>query len=315
MSIYAVFLDGWDHRSTWGWDDGMGCFYAQLTRNGESDANGPGIWITPPTWPQATTATQLATLIAAATGADLHAVQVAMNEGLDGDSDVHPHRVRLAADDGTGPRGGAGLRDAPGVDLRGSVDLRDRQDAQHPVAQVVADVAVTEAERLMRESGMMPPPTAHMFMEDQEPGYVGYVTTRPFARGADAAQAISRLGELPSALYVTRLLLIWEHADIYTALGMPGAPYPTALVTLEATFTAHTLTWRPFTITWGPIGTLGFPTVIPTWLPQTTHGDGQLPEPIRAAIDRWRQLGHGDIEPVIAALQRDQFQVSLIALA
>jgi hypothetical protein len=100
---------------------------------------------------------------------------------------------------------------------------------------------------------------------------------------------------------------------VHRARHAGSAPYPTALITLEATFTTHTLTWRPFTITWGPIGTLGFPTIVPAWQPPTTYRDGQLPEPIRVAIDRWRQLGSGDIEQVTTGLLRDQFQVSLIA--
>ncbi len=40
----SVDLDGWDDRSTWGYDDGIGSFYAQLWRNpGDTDA--PEIWL------------------------------------------------------------------------------------------------------------------------------------------------------------------------------------------------------------------------------------------------------------------------------
>jgi hypothetical protein len=296
MSIYAVFLDGWDHKSTWGWDDGVGSYYAQMTRNGKSDANGPEIWITPPTFPAIMSPEALAEAIAHATGEDLQAVQRAMNDGLDGD-EGHLHRIEITSD-----------VQASRKTVRGAPD-----SVEHPVAAIVADAAVATAERLMREAGMMPLPTAHMFMDDVDPPYVGYVATRPFYRGSDAADAIRRLGELPAALYATRLLLVWEHADLYTALQMPGDAFPTALVTVEATLSAHTLIWRPFTFVWGPTGSLGTPTVIPAWGTPVTFRNGALPAPIGAAIDRWRQLNSGEIEPVAAALQRAQFQVKLIA--
>ncbi|MEU1812985.1 hypothetical protein [Micromonospora aurantiaca (nom. illeg.)] len=93
MSIYAVLIDGWDQRSTWGWDDGTRSYYAQLTRNGNSDDNGPEIWITPPAWPNLSAPEHLAMAIAAATRTDRAAVQNAMNNSLD-DSDGQRHRIR-----------------------------------------------------------------------------------------------------------------------------------------------------------------------------------------------------------------------------
>ncbi|MER7009465.1 hypothetical protein ABT297_41350 [Dactylosporangium sp. NPDC000555] len=296
MSIYAVFLDGWDHKSTWGWDDGVGSYYAQMTGNGKSDANGPEIWITPPTFPEIMSPAALAEAIARATGENLGAVQRAMNDGLNG-AEGHLHRIEIT-DGAVAPH-----EAVPNV----------ADPVEHPVAAIVADAAVATADRLMREAGMMPLPTAHMFMDDVDPPYVGYVATRPFYRGADAAEAIGRLGELPAALYATRLLLVWEHADLYTALQMPGETFPTALVTVEATLSAHTLIWRPFTFTWGPAGSLGTPTVLPAWGTPVTYRSGALPTPVGAAIDRWRRLGSGEIEAVTAALQRAQFQVKLIA--
>ena len=83
MSIYGFMLDGWDHQSTWGYDDGIGSLYAQLTRNGNSDDNGPDIWLTPPTIPAVRDPAQLARIIANATEADLADVHDAMNDGLD----------------------------------------------------------------------------------------------------------------------------------------------------------------------------------------------------------------------------------------
>lgn len=41
MSIYAFHLQGWEELSTWGHDDDV--YYAQLTRNGASDIDGPQV--------------------------------------------------------------------------------------------------------------------------------------------------------------------------------------------------------------------------------------------------------------------------------
>ena len=83
VSVYMLDLPGWDGLSIWGWDDGLGCFYAQLTRNGNSDDDGPDVWITP--GPRFTTITEidaLATTISTAIGVGALEVRVAMNSGL-----------------------------------------------------------------------------------------------------------------------------------------------------------------------------------------------------------------------------------------
>ncbi|AGL15149.1 hypothetical protein [Actinoplanes sp. N902-109] len=87
--IYPVLLDGWDQQSIWGWDSGMSCYFAQLTRNGNSDDNGPDVWITPPAWPAMQLPDTLAQAIARATGADLATVSAAMNDSLDEDGKIH----------------------------------------------------------------------------------------------------------------------------------------------------------------------------------------------------------------------------------
>jgi hypothetical protein len=83
MSIYPLALDGWDHLSTWGWDSQLGSLYAQLTRNGNSDDDGPDVWISPPTWPKITLPELLGEAIAKVTGAEQDAVFAAMSAGLD----------------------------------------------------------------------------------------------------------------------------------------------------------------------------------------------------------------------------------------
>lgn len=88
-TIYPVLIDGWDDLSTWGWDSGVRSYYAQLTRNGNSDGDGPDVWITPPAWPVMQLPETLAQAIAQATGADLAAVRTAMNDSLDEDGQIH----------------------------------------------------------------------------------------------------------------------------------------------------------------------------------------------------------------------------------
>lgn len=65
MSIYPLFLDGWDDASTWSEDGGY--LYAQLTRNGVSDDDGPEFWVTPPCSPVVRTAPELAQVVAEVT--------------------------------------------------------------------------------------------------------------------------------------------------------------------------------------------------------------------------------------------------------
>jgi hypothetical protein len=196
--------------------------------------------------------------------------------------------------------------------VRRKVIMKIEQEAEHPAAKWVAAAVKEAAEKLMIEAGSMPLPTAHMFMDDQPSPYVGYVATRPFYRGKDASAAIGRLGALPAALYATRLVLTWEHADLYTALEMPGDVFPTALALVEATLTTHTLTWHPFALRWGDVGSLGVPTAIPTWAPWSKHREGQLPAPINAALNDWRRLKGGEIGATITKLQREKFVVKLI---
>lgn len=80
MGPFALWLNGWDDQSIWGWDSPTHTLFAQLTRNGSSDADGPDIWVNPrkPVLMPET----LAKIIAAETGAELAAVHAAMNEGL-----------------------------------------------------------------------------------------------------------------------------------------------------------------------------------------------------------------------------------------
>lgn len=48
MSIQPFTMPGWDDYSTWGYEEGMGHYYAQLYRNSDDSDGPPRIWITPP---------------------------------------------------------------------------------------------------------------------------------------------------------------------------------------------------------------------------------------------------------------------------
>ncbi|MFI6031635.1 hypothetical protein [Amycolatopsis magusensis] len=82
--MWGLVLPGWEDRSIWGYDSGTGSFFAQLTRNGNSDDDGPDVWITPgATFPVVTSPVQLQALITNVTGAAATDVIVAMNHAVD----------------------------------------------------------------------------------------------------------------------------------------------------------------------------------------------------------------------------------------
>ena len=81
MSIYPLMLAGWEQTSTWGHD--IDHVYAQVTRNGVPDDDGPEFWITPPSYPIYRLEHELATAISRVTGAELTFVLRAMAAGVD----------------------------------------------------------------------------------------------------------------------------------------------------------------------------------------------------------------------------------------
>ena len=79
MSVYALLLPGWDQLSIWGADQDH--LYAQVTRNGNSDDDGPDVWITPPRYPVYRHPRELGQAISQVTGTGLSAVLNAMATG------------------------------------------------------------------------------------------------------------------------------------------------------------------------------------------------------------------------------------------
>ena len=79
MNIYPLLLEGGEDTSTWGEDSGQ--LYAQLTRNGVSDDNGPEFWITPHRYPAVHTVVDLSHIIARVTASGQDAVLRGMTTG------------------------------------------------------------------------------------------------------------------------------------------------------------------------------------------------------------------------------------------
>jgi hypothetical protein len=78
----ALWLDGWDDRSIWGYDPQADGFFAHLWRNDEPDTidDAPHIWITPRFSGDLATPDEVARQVALRTHRDLAEVCAAMNE-------------------------------------------------------------------------------------------------------------------------------------------------------------------------------------------------------------------------------------------
>jgi hypothetical protein len=141
-------------------------------------------------------------------------------------------------------------------------------------------------------------PTVHMLCADLDPPYAGMLGCRPFYRGSDAANAVTAMGALPAQLWATHLLVVWEHADLCTALQLPteraDGTFPSALVVLQATTSEHTVRRYPFDIHLGPPSPNGLPTVLPQWGTPTCERAGWIPDPIHRLLARWRQHNEPD---------------------
>jgi hypothetical protein len=174
----------------------------------------------------------------------------------------------------------------------------------------IRDSMVQVADDLLRQTGFCPRPMVHMFAEDLAQPYIGYVTCRDFMRGADAVDAIAGLGLLPSVLAATGLVVVWEDCDLRTALEMPGNSFATAIVTVEASFTEHTLTWHPFDVQIGPLSEAGLPTVQPQWKPILRYTNPVLLSPVTGLLDLWRQVRRDDIRQTALGLQQVGYTIN-----
>lgn len=173
------------------------------------------------------------------------------------------------------------------------------------VVDALADAAVLAAEVLLRQTGAHQPPTLHLLAEDLAQPYLGYLSCRPFRPGADADDAVSLLGWLPSTLAATRLVLTWDDNDLSDALAL-AVPDPSTdnMVVLDATLTGHTLRYHPYRARPGALTPDGRQTRIPTWgTPRRWYPDGPLPPPVATLLEIWRAPHGGNAGQTVPILE------------
>ncbi len=165
---------------------------------------------------------------------------------------------------------------------------------------------------MLRDHGLVQPPTVHILMEDMTPAYAAYVRSRPFHRGPDAATAIAELGLLPSVLQATHLAVTWEYADMHKALEAPGEVSDMALAVLEASLVGHTLRLHPFGLRADAWDRDRVTAVSVEWGPPARYPDAPLPEPIQRLLRAWRDWRPGDLNETVISLRRSGYGVEFI---
>lgn len=173
----------------------------------------------------------------------------------------------------------------------------------------LAHAVVHATEVMLADSGFVQAPTCHMLGEHQQ-AYLGYLTSRPFYPGEDAATAIRLLGVLPSVLHATRLVVTWESADLRVALDEPGATFPNAVAVLDADLDGHVLRWYPFDLAVGPINPdNGCPTAAAQWGTAGRYPNHPLPEPVTALLAVWRAGWDEDVDETVATLEAAHYRI------
>ena len=180
-------------------------------------------------------------------------------------------------------------------------------------------------ETTLTEQGFVLPPTVYLMSKYARPPLLGTVTTRPFYRGADAAEAVARLGVLPAAAGALRLLVVWENADLCAALDRPGwrdGRYPRGVIAVDAhrdERLGHTVRWQPFSVTAvdpvtrpGHTGLTaeGWPVALVWGTPQQ-YRNGRLPGEVAELLAVWRRPRPEDeVEALRAELTATGFVVT-----
>lgn len=148
----------------------------------------------------------------------------------------------------------------------------------------VHEAVLFSAKTVLRKTAPVRP-QVHLFTGETSPSYAGCVITRDFDRGDDAAWAIRGLGYPPSTLPASRVLMVWEHADLLISLNAPGPVKQRALVFLDATLSDYSVTWYPFEVPAGPDS----PAAV-RWSEPHTADRPALPQPIIDVLDIWQEL-------------------------
>ncbi|MEU6582118.1 hypothetical protein [Nocardia sp. NPDC046763] len=157
---------------------------------------------------------------------------------------------------------------------------------------VLEETMVESATEAMLSSGFAPRPQVYVLDRTRTQPVLGYVVSRFYEQGDDAASAIANLGVLAAALRGTDLIVFWEESDLRTSIrgAHPSAGYPMGLVTLQITEEGHDLTWRPFGIHALGYQQNGLPAVQPVWGAVARESGGDLPLPIQGLLGSRRGL-------------------------
>lgn len=167
-----------------------------------------------------------------------------------------------------------------------------------PIVDAVRDGVLTVARTALRDKAQVIPPQVHLFAGDPYPDYVGCVMPPAYDQGADAAWAVRGLGFLPSALPASRVLVVWENADLLNALDPLRPVTERALVVLDATVDGHSVTWYPFEIAPG----LALPAEV-RW-GEAEHADRLvLPEPVSQLLGIWREFLSEEFTRAVSTLE------------
>ena len=158
------------------------------------------------------------------------------------------------------------------------------------IVETLMDGARQGTEAALIVGGALMRPQVHVFREELEQPLLAYVSSRPFYRGRDVVTAFRGMGEFASLTGASRLLVMWEHQDLCTALEQPGAadePYGHVALDVHRDG-GHELHWLPFRLHDGPPGPGGCPTFLPEWGEPEWHRDVALPHPVTVLLDTWR---------------------------
>ncbi len=147
--------------------------------------------------------------------------------------------------------------------------------------------AVATADAVLRETGAVNPPIVHLLDDRLAQPYIGYQTCRPFYPGADATTAVTAMGVLPSAVGATRLVVVWDYADMCVAQELRGE-LPTGLVVLVAHRTGHVVRWHPMRLFPAALTAGGVTLVHTVWGPMVEHPGGALQPPFAGLLGTWR---------------------------
>jgi tetratricopeptide (TPR) repeat protein len=155
----------------------------------------------------------------------------------------------------------------------------------------------------LRETATVPQPQVHLFTGDPGPAYAGCVVAREFDRGDDAAWAIRGLGYPPSTLPASRVLIVWEHADLLISLNARQPLEKRALAFLDATINDYSVTWYPFEVLAGSDSTAGV-----RWGEPHTADRPALPRPIIEVLDIWREFLPDDFAATVGDLEEGGYK-------